>query len=247
MSAYEAKYGPDWETNPKAQFYDPPLGPNEKIVGFLMHGDFEKWRVRRRVPLHELRGKPFGLVGMYDPIQTHHNGANFLPPASYVELIEVQEQIDDIRPDYKYDLSNGDSSVDRHGLEPDGSVKKFPDESEAHVPDDEFVFDRTVALLKFDLKMSIQKQTKGISKKLTGIRRARGLKKPQAPSPDPAWPLYLRVLDARQAGATHSEIGEKLWPKKQIDGACAEASKESFKQAKNWLDPDQYLKLLLMN
>lgn len=226
----EDQFGPDWRTDPKAHVYDPPLGKNDWVDGFLLYGDPDLWQ-RRHLKwqshlkwIYQFKAKPFGLDDMYDPQKSLDQGVKFIPWALYPRIIETQDQANDLMKEFDVWSTEND--------EPDSSI---------------IAVTQDIALVAFDLNLSIGRQIKDLSKNLTKIRAERGLKKPKAPSENPVWTLYLRVLDARQDGVSHKVIGETLWPEKMKQGGCNEASKENHKQAQNWLRCRQYLRLLLMD
>ncbi len=62
-----------------------------------------------------------------------------------------------------------------------------------------------------------------------------------AKRPDERWPLYLRLLDARAAGASYRIIGQTLF---SAYGESRRTAINTCRQAKRWTEPDRYLKLL---
>ena len=66
--------------------------------------------------------------------------------------------------------------------------------------------------IMFDLKLPLAPQLQAARACLEFMQRELG-DTPSSPKPRPEiWPLYLRVLDARDCGATFAKIAATLWP-----------------------------------
>jgi hypothetical protein len=222
-AAKEVEYGPDWQTNPDARDYVPPILEGESPSRWMMRCELTLDQRARREWLHILRGEPFGLIGMFDPISTSAETVNFANPRSFPLIVRRPEELDQYTEEKDvHDPVSG---------EPTGASVI------AYVP--------SVCVVAIDLTQSIATQIDEMERGVSLVRKRRQMKKPHLPALQQEWPRYLRVLDADLDGATDEKIAGVLWPVYGPDEDPVGRVRETRKQAKRWTRYSDYSRLLL--
>jgi hypothetical protein len=90
-------------------------------------------------------------------------------------------------------------------------------------------------LIAIDLTLPLEPQWENAKAALLLAAADRGATQAPAGRPQVAkFPLYLRLLDFRAAGAPNKDIREHLFPEYAVDGALHALINESFKHAQRW-------------